>query len=145
MLRAAQPTDAGKAGAILSELVDKTTWMPRIHTGAEDIEFVGAMIDRGWVTVALQDEKIIGFLARDAHEVNALYVSHAAWRQGCGSTLLRYAQDSVPNLSLWTFQANERAHAFYLAHGFIEAERTDGANNDEHLPDIRFEWHRENA
>ena len=46
LMRPARSTDAGKAGAILSEFMEDTAWMPRIHTGAEDIGFVGSMIEK---------------------------------------------------------------------------------------------------
>lgn len=145
VLRAAQPTDAGKAGAILSEFADQTRWMPRVHTGAQDISFVGSMIDRGWVTVALNGPAVVGFIARENNEIHALYISQTAWRQGCGTALLRDAQKVCKKLLLWTFQGNTNAQAFYLSHGFKEAERTDGSGNDEHLPDIRFKWQKESV
>ena len=145
LLRPARSTDAGKAGAILSKFVKDTAWMPRIHTGAEDIGFVGSMIEKGWVTVAVQGDKFAGFLACDMGELHALYIRRSAWRQGCGAALLRHAQGVSKKLSLWTFQANIDAQAFYLAHGFAEVERTNGDGNDEHLPDIRFEWHKETS
>lgn len=141
-LRPARSTDAGKAGAILSAFVDETEWMPRIHTRAEDISHVGAMIDRGWVTIAEKDDRVVGFSARYDAKVHALYVDPAERGQGCGTMLLVAMQDVSDRLSLWTFQANERAQAFYIRHGFTEAERTDGADNDEKLPDIRLEWKR---
>lgn len=127
----------------MSEFIDETSYMPRVHTRAEDIAFVGSMIERGWVTIAIQGEQLVGFLACEAHDVHGLYIARNAWRQGCGSSLLRRAQDGAAKLSLWSFQANVDAHAFYLVHGFAEVERTNGADNDEHLPDIRFEWHKE--
>lgn len=142
-VRAARSTDAGKAAAIMSEFVDETPWMPRIHTRAEDIDFIGSMIVRDWVTIALQDEQLVGFMAREDQDIQALYIARDAWRQGAGTALLRHAQNVSDKLSLWTFQANEGALAFYAAHGFREAERTDGSGNDEHLPDIRFEWQKE--
>jgi GNAT superfamily N-acetyltransferase len=142
-IRAARSTDAGKAGAVMSEFIDETPWMPRIHTRAEDVGFVGSMIERDWVTIALQKEQLVGFLAREGGDIHALYIASSAWRQGAGSALLRHAKDVTAKLSLWTFQANEGALAFYLALGFSEVERTSGAGNDEHLPDIRFEWQKE--
>jgi GNAT superfamily N-acetyltransferase len=45
-----------------------------------------------------------------------------------------------PRLVLWTFQANSAAIAFYLREGFVEIERTDGAGNEEGLPDVRMIW-----
>jgi hypothetical protein len=43
-------------------------------------------------------------------------------------------------LQLWTFVSNLGAQRFYLRHGFVEVERTDGAANEEHAPDILYEW-----
>lgn len=138
-LRAARPTDAGRVGAILSAFIDDTPWMPRIHTRAEDLSFAGDMIDRGWVTVT---EDVTGFLAREGEMIQALYVAKDQRGQGIGSALLEAAQEAAPVLTLWTFQANTPAQGFYKKHGFREVERTDGQDNDEGLPDIRYLWER---
>lgn len=144
-LRAARSTDAGRVGGILSEFIDTTPWMPRIHTRAEDIGFAGVMIDKGWVTVAATGSDLAGFIASDALTVHALYVTSAARRQGIGSALLTHLQQSCDSLTLWTFQANTGAQAFYVAHGFEPVEHTDGSGNDEGLPDIRLVWKKEAA
>ncbi len=141
-LRAARSTDAGRTGAILSGFIDETSWMPRIHTRAQDIAFAADMIDRGWVTVAEKDERVVGFSARDGATVHALYVDMALRGQGFGGQLVQDLQAKEKALSLWTFQANTPAQSFYKQHGFAEVERTDGAGNDERLPDIRLCWER---
>lgn len=139
ILRPARSTDAGKIGAILSEFIDSTDWMPRIHTRAEDAAFCGMMIDRGWVTVA-EDQAVLGFLAQDGAEVNCLYVAKAAQGQGVGKALLDRAKKQSDRLELWTFQANEGARRFYAREDFEQAELTDGQRNDEKLPDVRLVW-----
>ena len=144
-LRPAFSTDAGKTAAIMSNYMEDTLWMPRVHTGAEDIGFLGLMIDRGWVTVAMSAGKVVGLVARDGANIQALYVEKNTRRLGCGALLLAHAKADAEKLSLWSFQENTDAQAFYIANGFCEVERTDGAGNDENLPDIRFEWHREAA
>ncbi len=141
VLRPATSLDAGRVGAILSSWIDETPWMPRIHTRAEDIAHAAMMVDRGWVTVS-QDETVTGFLARDGQEIHALYIAPEARGQGVGSQLLKSAMQTQDTLSLWTFQQNTRAQAFYTTHGFAEIKRTDGATNDEGLPDIRYHWQR---
>ena len=142
LLRDAWPTDAGKVGAILSGFVAETPWMPNLHSRAEDIGFAGMMIDRGWVRVAWDRTHLLGFCAREGEDIHALYVAATHRRQGIGAALIADAQAAVPRLTLWTFQANAEAQAFYAALGFTEAERTDGAANDEKLPDIRLVWER---
>ena len=142
-IRSARTTDAGKVAAILSAFIDDTPWMPRIHTRAEDVSFAGSLIDRGWVTIVEDAEGVAGFIAREGVMVHALYIAERARGRGYGSDLLALAQNATEGLTLWTFEANTKAQAFYLAHGFAEAERTDGAGNDEKLPDIRYVWGKE--
>ncbi|MEL7100478.1 MAG: GNAT family N-acetyltransferase [Pseudomonadota bacterium] len=139
VLRAARPEDAMACGVILTAFAEETPWLPRLHSGAEDIAHCGQMIDRGWVTVAGARPK--GFLARDGAIIHALYVAPSARGQGLGTALLAQAQEAN-RLELWTFQANTGAQRFYTRHGFQEAERTDGHGNDEGLPDIRYIWER---
>ena len=141
-LRPAKPTDAGAVGGILSEFVDTTDWMPQIHTRAEDIAHAGALIERGWVTVAEVDGAVVGFAACNDAELNALYVAKCKRGSGIGSELLAALQQTRSRLELWTFEVNTRAQSFYERHGFTEVTRTDGKTNDEKLPDIRFEWQK---
>lgn len=142
-LRDARSTDAGKVGAILSEFTATTDWMPRLHTGAEDIAHAGAMIERGWVSIAEVDGDVVGFAACDDNDLDALYVTRSARGNGVGTALLQQLKRAHTALSLWTFQANGPAQEFYVKHGFEEQGRTDGTGNDEGLPDIRFQWRKE--
>ena len=142
-LRPARPTDAGATGAILHQFAVDTPWMPTLHSGAETVAFCGDMIDRGWVMVAEDETGVLGFLSRDREEVHALYLDPSRTRQGIGATLIRDAMAVSDRLALWTFQANDGAQRFYLREGFLEQRRTDGADNDEGLPDIRYVWTKE--
>ena len=144
-LRPARSTDAGSVGAILSEFVETTPWMPNLHSRAEDIGFAGQMIDRGWVTIAEMSQKVAGFCAREGTEVHSLFVAKPARSHGIGSAFLQAMKVQSDHLTLWTFQANTRAQAFYARHGFAPIEHSDGARKDEGLPDIRYEWKRETA
>jgi RimJ/RimL family protein N-acetyltransferase len=45
-------------------------------------------------------------------------------------------------LQLWVFQRNTRAIRFYEHNGFQKVKETDGALNEEKLPDAMFEWRR---
>lgn len=145
VLRPATPTDAGAVGAIMSEFIDTTDWMPRVHTRAEDLSFAGNMIARGWVTVAQGADGVVGFAAHDGADLNALYVARAVRGRGVGTALLGYVMQQRPEVTLWTFEANALAQRFYRRHGFAEIGRGDGSANDEGLPDIRFHWKREAA
>lgn len=55
-----------------------------------------------------------------------VFVERAAWRQGVGTALLRYALERARRagatvMALTTNEQNEQARAFYSAHGFREA------------------------
>lgn len=133
----ARPEDVPAMAAILSDWIDGTGWMPRLHSRAEDRTFVAGLLVSHSVHVA-RTPGVAGFLARRGGEIDALYVSAAARRKGIGSALLEAARAAASPLSLWTFQANDAALRFYAARGFVEAERSDGSRNEERLPDIRL-------
>ena len=142
-LRAARSTDAGKLGAILSEAVAANTWKPQLHTEAEDIAHIGDLIDRGWITVCQNDDVVSGFIALDGPRIQSLYVKGSEQNAGIGAKLLEWAKSESERLELWTFEANTGAQRFYRAHGFIEAERTDGSGNEEGLPDVKYVWRKD--
>ena len=62
--------------------------------------------------------QIAGFMAHQPGWVDQLYV-HVDWQgQGLGSKLLNQAKVASPDgLQLYTFQRNENAQSFYVAHG----------------------------
>jgi GNAT superfamily N-acetyltransferase len=137
-LRHATPGDAPALGAILSDWIDETPWMPRLHTRQEDQCFVAGLIATAMVWT---DSGQSGFIARSGAEVPALYLARQARGRGLGAALLGAARTDCDSLALWTFQANTRAIAFYQREGFAVAARTDG-ENDEGLPDIHLIWRR---
>lgn len=143
VLRRAEPLDAGPLGAILHGFAQRTPWMPRLWTGAETVAHCGRMIDQGWVTLAQADGRALGFLAREGHFIHALYVREDATGRGVGRALLDAAKAQCAALTLRTFAANAGARRFYLREGFREVDRGDGRDNDEGLPDVRMDWHRE--
>jgi len=139
VIRDAQPLDAGACGDILGQCIRDHRWMPQLHSGAENIAHAGRMIDLGWVRVA-EDGVIRGFLAREGDYVHALYVARGSRGAGIGRTLIDDARRRCGQIELHTFLANAGARRFYSKLGFKEVETSDGANNDEGLPDVRLIW-----
>ena len=74
-------------------------------------------------------------------DLDQLYV-HPRWTgHGLGSSLVELAKDRHPHgLALWTFATNVRARRFYERHGFEPGERTDGTENEERAPAVRYHW-----
>lgn len=138
-LRAAAPEDAPPLARVLGDWVRETGWMPVLHSRDEDIGFLRHLIETTEVTVA-EGGATLGFLALDSEEVRALHLAPDARGRGIGRALLGRAKAARGRLSLWTFQGNRRAIAFYEREGFRVAERTDGSGNEERLPDLRMVW-----
>jgi len=147
-LRPARVLDAGAMGDILYGFQAELYGGPTLWSGAETIADCGAMIERGWVTVAETVTKgaggrVAGFLACDGLEVCALYVAAEARNAGVGQCLLEAAMQGRERLRLKVLEQNAGAQRFYRRNGFCEVARSDGADNDEGLPDITMEWRRE--
>ena len=116
-------------------------YLPVLHTAEEDRAYFAGVVADGAGTVAVEDGRVVAFVALGPAQVEHLYVEPAYWRRGIGSALLRHAQAVRPDgLDLWVFQRNTGAIAFYERHGFRIAERTDGAGNEEREPDARMVW-----
>ena len=142
-LRPARALDAGAMGDILYTFQAEMYGALRIWSGAETIAYCGEMIERGWVTVAEVAGRVVGFLARDGAEVCALYVAPGARGAGVGQALMQAAKAGCDGLWLKVLEGNAGARRFYAREGFAEVARSDGAENDDKLPDITMEWQRE--
>jgi GNAT superfamily N-acetyltransferase len=137
----AHPADGEAIGKILSDWIDETEWMPRLHPRAGDREFCIGLMGSGHVRLLRGQHGVAGFVAREGDLIPALYVA-APWRgHGLGRRLIDDAKALSPGrLTLWTFQANEGARRFYKRAGFAEVELTDGSHNQERMPDVRLMW-----
>ncbi|MFE3854218.1 GNAT family N-acetyltransferase [Streptomyces griseorubiginosus] len=92
-----------------------------------------------WVAVA--EGRVVGLMVLADDLLSQLYLD-PDWRgRGIGDRFVALAKERSPKgLSLWTFQVNKPAHRFYERHGFVETERTDGTDNEEREPDVRYVW-----
>lgn len=140
IIRPAHISDVQATGEIVYQFQQETTWMPKLYTQDEVVGFCRTMIDRGWVTVAQNKGRVVGFLAQDQEEVCSLYLLSDQRGYGYGRALLASAKATSPRLLLRTFVANEAAQRFYHRQGFIEIGRGDGSTNEESLPDIYLQW-----
>jgi GNAT superfamily N-acetyltransferase len=113
-----------------------------VHTPEEDREWIGRQVAgerEAWV--AEVDERLVGYILLEPGWLHSLYVRPGLTGRGIGTVLLDLAKGLQPDgLALWVFESNVGAQRFYLRHGFTEAERTDGAQNEERAPDIRMVW-----
>ena len=144
-LRGAIGADAEAIAAVYYASFRLLTFLPMLHTIEEYRRFVADEILRECeVTVAEDDSGVIAFLAKQGDQVRLLYTRPDRIGRGAGTQLIEAAKSSgVAALELWCFQANTRARRFYEAHGFRAIRFTDGADNEERTPDVRYRWDRD--
>jgi GNAT superfamily N-acetyltransferase len=120
------------------------TFLPMLHTLSSYRWYVANRMLKEWaVTVAEDDTDIVAFLGLRGEELGHFYVRPDHIGQGPGTLLLEAAKSNgVEALELWCFQANVRARRFYEARGFKPIRFTDGADNEERMPDVRYRWAR---
>ena len=101
------------------------------------------------IRVALENNKIVGFMAKEENTIKDLFIDVEYQRRGLGSCFIRQAQEEETFLTLSTFQLNKGAQKFYEFHdfviarrGFAGAEGNAWASNKEQLADITYEWKR---
>jgi GNAT superfamily N-acetyltransferase len=138
----ARPQDADVAADIYLRARAMAAMPPGIHPD-DDVRahVAGVLIPHREVWLAVEDGEAVGVLVLDGADLDWLFVAPHAQTRGVGSALLDHAKSLRPDgLSLWTFVTNVAAQRFYERRGFVEAERTDGAGNEEHAPDIRYVW-----
>jgi GNAT superfamily N-acetyltransferase len=86
---------------------------------------------------------IAAFVALKGEEVRPLYTRPDRIGMGAGTQLIEAAKATgIGALELWCFEANERARRFYEARGFRAICFTEGAENEERMPDIRHRRER---
>ncbi|UJW84192.1 GNAT family N-acetyltransferase [Devosia sp. SL43] len=141
-LRQANAEDiADVAGLFARSRAVALPFLPVLHSGAEDIAFLAGYLERGLLTLAERDGRLLGFLAETPGWIEQLYLEPDQRGQGIGSRLVDAAKQRQNRLELWCFVDNHAGRAFYIRHGFIEIRRTDG-DNEEKLPDILLGWQR---
>jgi|SRR6516162_4462469 len=143
-LRRATEADANEIAEVFFASYRLLTFLPMLHTIEGHQRFVAnMMLKQCAVTVVEDDAGIISFLARHGEEVRQLYTRPDRIGGGAGTRLIEAAKSSgVAALELWCFQANSRARRFYEARGFCAIRFTDGADNEERTPDVRYRWER---
>jgi len=141
LLRQAVPDDATAVADVNLASRAAAAMPPGIHPDVEVHAFLAERLESDEVWVAEVEGLVVGYARLTPTWLDDLYVlpSHAG--QGIGSMLLEVAKARRPaGFSLWVFEMNAPARAFYLRHGLVEREHTDGSDNEERTPDLRMSW-----
>ncbi|MEO9324652.1 GNAT family N-acetyltransferase [Nocardioides sp. C4-1] len=141
LLRPATPDDAAPVAAVHLASRRAGAMPPGVHPDHEvEAWLAGRLaVDETWVAEAAG--RVVGYVRMTATWLDDLYVAPSHAGQGIGSMLLDLAKARRPGgFSLWVFESNAPARAFYRRHGLVEREHTDGADNEEQEPDLRMSW-----
>jgi putative acetyltransferase len=110
-----------------------------LHTPDEDRSFFrDRVFTRCEAWGVFEADGLVGFIAFRPGWIDHLYVLPGSQGRGVGVALLSIAMERLPEINLWTFQANAGARGFYERFGFTAVEFTDGAGNEEREPDVRY-------
>jgi GNAT superfamily N-acetyltransferase len=103
--------------------------------------------------IAEEDGELVGFStsgeSRDddagagVGEIRSFFVAAGRWRRGVGSALLAASLESLrergcTEATLWSFDSNERANAFYEARGFTRDRAVKTEEAWAHIPEVRY-------
>jgi GNAT superfamily N-acetyltransferase len=119
-------------------------FIPTLHTPQEDAWWFSERlfaINEVWLVEGEAGPE--GYIAFRSDFIEHLFIAPEAQGRKLGVRLLDRAKESAEELSLWTFQQNLRARRFYEKHGFFVVTETEGADNEEKLPDVLYRWRRD--
>ena len=143
-IRKASASDvAAVAELFIASQADAVSFLTKLHTEQETRVFIASEVfTQCEVWVAVESERTVGMMALNGTHIDHLYLLPGFYRRGIGTKLLDQAKRLSPKkLSLYAFQVNARARAFYEHHGFAAVEFGDGSANEAGEPDILYEWH----
>ena len=137
--RALYEDAAGMAAAHRQAMRISLPFLPELHTADEDQWFMRErLMTTNEVWVAEVDGEIAGYVGFHEGWIDHLYIHPDHQRCGLGPVLLSKALEDGSDRRLWTFQQNARARAFYEKHDFVAELFTEGEDNEEKMPDVRY-------
>jgi len=138
--RAATAADGAAAARLIFEWSAETPWIGPPNPVAEVTAFWSgcfAGVETAWV--AMQAGALVGFCVREDDNISGLYVARAARGQGVGKHLLDLAKRDRTWITVWAYEKNIRARAFYRREGLVEIGRD--LEDPSGLIDIEHRWH----
>lgn len=144
-----RPAIAEDAQAVTRVFLDSRAaampYLPRVHSDEDTLAWITHVVLPTSTAVWVAEEvggELLGFaVLAGGDELDHLYLRPDALRRGIGSRLLDEVRGTADGqLSLYVFQRNAAARAFYERHGFTAVAFDDGARNEENEPDVLYRW-----
>jgi len=142
LIRRARSEDAEAIARIFRESrAEAMPWLPVLHDPDDELQHFRGRVETNEVFVLEREGEVAGFAILNGDELDGFYVAPEHQRAGVGAALFRHVQELRPErFGFWVFRDNLRARRFYESHGAWSLYETDGAENEERTPDVRYEW-----
>ena len=142
MIRRARSEDAEAIARIFRESrAEAMPWLPVLHDPDDELQHFRGRVETNEVFVLEREGEVAGFAILNGDELDGFYVAPEHQRAGVGAALFRHVQELRPErFGFWVFRDNLRSRRFYESHGAWSLYATDGAENEERAPDVRYEW-----
>jgi GNAT superfamily N-acetyltransferase len=141
VLRRARPEDAEEVAEVFLAARVGMEYLPRLHSDEATRTYFAGVVRERETWVAEANGAVAGVAALADDELEHLYVRPESHGQGIGTLLPEQAKRRRPEgFRFWLFQQNEGAQRFYKRRGCRLIELTEGAGNEERVPDALYEW-----
>jgi ribosomal protein S18 acetylase RimI-like enzyme len=140
-IRRATPQDAPAAAEVFLASRATMTYLPHLHSDDETRSFIARVVGESETWIAERDGAVVGFAVIHEGWLFHLYVHPSRFNSNTGSRLFEQVCEKHPEgFQLWAFQQNVGARRFYERHGCALVRLTNGAENEEKLPDALYVW-----
>ena len=140
-IRRAAKADAASVADVFIAARAAMTYLPSLHSDAETRAFIGRLVEEEETWIAERNGEVVGLAIIDGGFLEHLYVHPSRFGTGTGTRLFQQVATEHPKgFQLWVFQQNVAARRFYERLGCALVRLTDGANNEERLPDALYVW-----
>ena len=141
VIRRATPKGAPDAAEVFIASRATMTYLPYLHTDDETRSFIRGVVETKETWIAERDNKLVGFAVIDGGWLEHLYVHPSRFNTATGSKLFKtVTEQHARGFQFWAFQQNAGARRFYERHGCALVRLTNGADNEEKLPDALYVW-----
>ena len=140
-IRRATPADAQAIADVFLDARATMTYLPQLHSQDETRGFIASVVRDKETWAADREGRIVGFAVVDGGWLEHLYVHPSRFNTATGHKLFTQVTARHPQgFQLWVFQQNAGARRFYERHGCALVRLTDGADNEEKVPDALYVW-----
>lgn len=102
------------------------------------LDSVSDAISEAEVYTALSGSEIVGFIGLNEGHIEGIFVDGEHRSKGVGKSLIDFAKELYPKLSLCVYEKNERAVDFYRREGFLPIRKKPDISTGE--TEILMRW-----